>query len=222
MEDIRDDIEGKHESEETKESGEIQLVEKEESALQDIGVGVESAVDNVKGKIMGGALTKVDNVRSIDNHAGKLAKVANDAIKADIEKENLKVRRTNAENKAEKQKIKNELISLRTEAKRLKREHNQILKEQKEEHKKRNRDILWKTYENKLNKMGYSYVPNKFILSMLLFFDGVVGFFEGVGKTSTAIMKALKWILIIGGITIVLMLVPASRVWLLSILGFIG
>lgn len=210
MEDIKDDIR------------ENQLIQKQEHQIQESSVEVESAVDNVKGKIMDGALDKVDNEKSIGKHAGELAKVANDAIRADIEKENLKVKRTNAENKAEKQRIQNELIALKTEAKRLKREHKQILKEQKEEHKKRNKEILWLTYEKKLSKMGYTYVPNKMILEMLLFLDGVVSFFDGVGNVSTAIMKALKWILIITLIITTLMIIPTTRQWLLEILGFVG
>ena len=210
MEDIIDDIQKN------------ELANTEEKAIQETSVGVEGAVDNVKGKIMGGALTKVDNAKSIDKHAGELAKVANDAIRADIKKENLKVERTKAENKGEKQKIKNELIALKTEAKRLKREHKQILKEQKLEHQKRDREALWATYEKKLTKIGYSYVPNKFLLKMLLLIDGIVSWFEGVGRISTAIMKALKWVFIISIIAIVLMIIPATREWLLSLLGFIG
>ena len=199
-----------------------EIVEKktQETQIQETGVGVGGAVGNVKGKIVDEAMNKVDNNKSVKKHADELAKVANDAIRADIDKENLKVQRTRAENKAEKQRIKNELIALKTEAKRLKREKKQILREQRADHKKRNKDALWEIYKNKLTKMGYSYVPNRFVLCMLLFFDGVVGFFNGVGATSTAIMKALKWILIAGVIFGVLMIFPSTKEWLLGLLGF--
>ena len=199
-----------------------EIVEKktQETQIQETGVGVGGAVGNVKGKIVDEAMNKVDNNKSVKKHADELAKVANDAIRADIDKENLKVQRTRAENKAEKQRIKNELIALKTEAKRLKREKKQILREQRADHKKRNKDALWEIYKDKLTKMGYSYVPNRFVLGMLLFFDGVVGFFNGVGATSTAIMKALKWILIAGVIFGVLMIFPTTKEWLLGLLGF--
>lgn len=210
MEDIRDDIQ------------EIQIVKKEQSAIQEIDAGVGVAVGNVKGKIVDGALEIVDEKKSIEKHAGELAKIANDAIKADIEKEKNKVQRTHAENKAEKQEIKNKLIELKTEAIRLKREKKQILKEQKADHKRRNKNALWEIYKAKLEKIGYGYVPNIFILKMLLFIDGVVSFFEGVGKISTAIMKAIKWLIIIATIIGVLMVVPTTRQWILNILGFIG
>ena len=181
---------------------------------------VDTAVGSVKGKILGGALTKVDNEKSINKHSDELTKVANDAIKADIEKARLKVEQTNADNKAEKQKIKNELIILKTEAIRLKREKKQILKEQRAEHKKRNKDALLATYEKKLTKMGYDYVPNIVVLKMLLVVDGIVSFFEGIGKISTSIMKALKWILIIGAIFGILMIFPTTQTWILQLLGF--
>lgn len=201
MEDIKDDIQ------ENKQNSQIQ---------------VDGAVGSVKDKILGGALTKVDNEKSISKHSDKLTKVANDTIKADIEKARLKVEKTKAENKAEKQEIKNRLIQLKTEAKRLKREHKQILKEQKADHKKRNKDILWETYKEKLEKMKYTYVPNIVILKMLLCIDGIVSFFEGIGKISTSIMKALKWLLIIGGVLTILMVIPSTRQWLLELLGIIG
>ena len=67
--------------------------------------------------------------------------------------------------------------------------------------------------------MGYSYLPNAFILKMLLAIDGVVSFFDGVGRVSNAIMKAIKW-LIIGGVIIgVLFAIPATREWAMSILS---
>ena len=216
--------------EETKEVEEVEsVVEQVEETpkqnsltTQEQGIQVNLAVGSVKEKIVGGALTQVNNSKSINKHSNELTKVANDAIKADIEKERLKVEHTNANNRAEKQEIKNKLIELKTEAKRLKREEKQILKEQKEEHKKRSADILWARYEKKLTKMKYSYVPNKVVLTMLLFFDGVAGFFTGLGQVSNAIMKAIKWFLIIGITLSGLLIVPSTREWLLELMGFIG
>lgn len=193
---------------------------KQNSSLPQASTEVDTAVGSVKDKILGGVLTKVDNEKSINKHSDELTKVANDAIKADIEKARLKVEQTNADNKAEKQKIKNELIILKTEAIRLKREKKQILKEQRAEHKKINKDALWAAYEKKLTKMGYAYVPNIVVLKMLLVVDGIVSFFEGIGKISTSIMKALKWILIIGAIFGILMIFPTTQIWILQLLGF--
>ena len=208
MEEIKNDIQ------------ETQIIEMEETQLAE--KGVDFAVGNVKGKIVRGALTKVDNKGSIDKHADRLAKIADDALNADIEKENIKVQRTHAENKAEKQEIKNKLIALKAEAKRLKREQKQVLKEQRADHKKRNKDMLWSMYEKKLTKMGYGYVPNIVILKMLFCIDGIVSCFDGIGKISTAIMKAIKWFLIAGAIFGCLMIFPATKEWVLGILGFIG
>lgn len=202
-------------------SGLNKLIRQENSSQTELGTGVVKAVDNVKDKITNEALVKVDNRHSIDKHAKKLADVADKALRADIDKEDLKVEKTKAENKAKKQEIKNRLIALKTEAKRLKREHKQILKEQKADHKKRNKDILWETYKDKLEKMKYTYVPNIVILKMLLGIDGIVSFFEGVGKISTAIMKAIKWLIFIGIAIGVLMVIPTTRNWILNLLGFV-
>jgi hypothetical protein len=201
-------------------SGLNNLIKQENSSQVELGTGVVNAVDNVKDKIINEALVKVDDKHSIDKHAKKLADVADKALKADIDKEDLKVEKTKAENKAEKQEIKNRLIELKTEAKRLKREHKQILKEQKADHKKRNKDILWETYKEKLEKMKYTYVPNIVILKMLLGIDGIVSFFDGIGKISTSIMKALKWIIIAGAVFGVLMIFPSTKEWILGLLGF--
>ena len=69
------------------------------------------------------------------------------------------------------------------------------------------------------SKMKYSYVPNAFILSMLLFFDGVKSFFDGLGTVSTAIVKALKWVILVGLILVVLFSIPITREWIINLLS---
>ena len=138
----------------------------------------------------------------------------------EAEKQRLVVEEVNANNKVVAQEIKNRLIVLKAEAKRLKQEQKQLDKDQKSDHKRRNNEAKWEIYGDKLKRMKYTYVPNAFVLYMLLFFDGIVGFFNGVGEISTSILKAFKWVLIIGGIIAVLMFVPITREWLLEMLKF--
>ena len=178
---------------------------------------VEQAVDEVKGEITKEAVGLVKNARLIKRHANVLKNISDRALAAETEKQELKVLDRKAKNRAERQEIKNRLIALKTEATKLKREKKQVLKDQKAEYKKRNKDALWEIYKDKLEKMKYSYVPNKFVLKMLLFFDGVVSFINGLGAVSTAIVKALKWVFAILLIAGVLMAFPQSREWLFSL-----
>lgn len=101
----------------------------------------------------------------------------------------------------------------------MKREQKQQNREQKAEHKARNKAAKWEQYKDKLTKMNYTYVPNAFILAMLLFFDGLKSFIDGLGTLSTAIVKALKWVLLIGAILIVLFSIPVTREWIINLLN---
>lgn len=182
---------------------------------------VSDAVTQVKGQIVERAVEKVQAEKIIDKHSDRLAEISDKAIEAETETQELYVEEKKADNKVKRQEIKNKLIELKTESKRLKREQRQILKEQKQDHKKRNADAKWERYKGKLQTMKYDYVPNFIILHMLLFFDGIKSFFDGVGAVSTSIVKALKWIIVIGLIIGVLMLVPLTRNYILRLLDFV-
>lgn len=179
----------------------------------------DDVVGKTKQQILQRAQEKIKSNKIIEKHAKKLAQISDDAIKVDSERADLKVRQQDAANKVEKQEIKNRLIVLRAEAERLKKEQKQLNKEQKAEHRTRNKAAKWDLYKGKLGKMGYDYVPNVIVLSMLLFFDGIKSFFDGVGAVSTAAVKALKWVLLIGAILIVLFGVPVTRNWLINLLN---
>lgn len=182
--------------------------------------GLNSTLAKTKGKIVKGAQEILNQNGMVKHHSEALADIADKGLKAEEEIERLKVEELNANNKVKKQEIKNRLIVLRAESKRLKKEQKQINKDQKAEHKKRNKDAQWELYGEKLKKMKYTYVPNIFVLKMLLFFDGVVSFFNGVDATSTSILKAFKWLLLIGVAITIIMVIPVSREWFLSLLQF--
>jgi hypothetical protein len=191
------------------------------TAVDPLNVGVGSAIIDTKQKIVKRAIEKINDEKIIKKHSDNIAKISDQALKVEAEKQRLKVEQVNADNKVEAQEIKNRLIVLKTEAKRLKAEQKQVLAEQRAEHKARNKAAKWEIYKDKLTKMNYSYVPNAFVLTLLLFFDGVTSFFDGVGKVSTSIVKALKWIIILSAIIIILLIIPVTRDWLLSVLQFI-
>lgn len=176
-------------------------------------------LEGVQKKILEEASKKISSKDIVEKHAESLKEMADKAIQVDAEKASLIVAQQDADNKVEKQKIKNQLIELNAEAKRIAREQKQLTKEQKADHKARNKQAKWDIYKDKLVKMKYSYVPNPFVLSMLLFFDGVRSFFDGLGTVSTAIVKALKWFILVGAILIVLFSIPVTREWIINFLG---
>lgn len=196
------------------------LVSVDEQTAISMHNDVGETISEVKQKIMQKAADKIQDDRIIERHSENIAKISDRALEVETEKQRLIVEQVNADNKVVEQEIKNRLIVLKAEAKRLLAEQKQLDKEQKAEHKKRNKDAKWQMYGEKLTKMKYNYVPNPFVLGMLLFFDGVKGFFDGVGSVSTAIVKAFKWILLFGVAVGTLMAIPVTREWLLTLLQF--
>ena len=194
----------------------LDLKKSEVVLLGDVG----GTIKEVKQKIIQKAADKIKEDKIIEKHSESIAQISDRALEVETEKQRLLVEQVNADNKVVAQEIKNRLIVLRSEAKRLKSEQKQLDIDQKAEHKARNKQAKWDLYGKKLQKMKYDYVPNPFVLFMLLFFDGIVGFFNGLGAISTAIVKACKWVLILAVFFTVSMSVPITREWLLSILKF--
>lgn len=176
-------------------------------------------VGSVSHDILARAQEKIADEKIVDKHAENLKKVADLALEVDAERANLTVQEQDADNRARKQEIRNRLIVLNAEAKRLKREQKQLNKEQRADHKARNNAAKWELYKGKLERMHYDYVPCAFVLTMLLIVDGIRSFFDGLGTISTAIVKALKWVLVIGVILIVLFAIPVTRDWLTNLLS---
>lgn len=180
---------------------------------------VEEYVDTIHKTILDKADEKINSDKVIDKHAEQIAKLKERKLEVDTERASITVDRQDAENKVEKQEINNKLIVLNAEARRLQREQKQLDKEQKADHKKRNKNLKWDIYKDKLEKMHYSYVPNVFILSMLLFFDGLKSFFDGLGSVSTAIVKCFKWVIFLAIIVAILFAIPVTRNWILNTLS---
>lgn len=208
------------ENQNTVENTNLISVEKNEVAEQtDINpLSANSVVVEAQKTILQRAKDKIVEDKILEKHAKKIADITDKAIKVDADRAALNVAKQDADNKTDKQEIKNKLIVLKAEASRLKKEQKQLNREQRADHKARNKEAAWQLYSGKLTKMKYDYVPNKFILSMLLFFDGMKSFFDGLGTVSTAIVKALKWVLLVGAIAGILFAIPATREWLINLL----
>ena len=208
------------ESKETKDAG--QIIEANTNPLniiQNTVLSIDGVIDKVQQKILDEASEKINSAKILEKHAESIAKITDKAMEVDTERVSLSVQEKEADNKVRKQEIRNKLIVLNAEAKRLEKEQKQINKEQTAEHTARNKAAKWDMYKDKLEKMKYTYVPNVFVLSMLLFFDGIRSFFDGLGTVSTSIVKAMKWVLLFGAICIVLFSIPVTREWIVNLLG---
>lgn len=190
-----------------------------EQSTVSASLSFSSVVGGVQSNILKKAQEKISDEKIVDKHAENLKKVADEALRVQSEQASLTVQEHEADNKVRKQEIKNKLIVLKAESKRLKKEQKQLNKEQKINYKWRNKQAKWDIYGDKLTKMNYSYVPNAFVLDMLLFFYGVRSFFDGLGTVSTTIVKALRWVFLIGIILGLLFIIPVTREWILNLLS---
>lgn len=182
-----------------------------------------AVVGGVQQDILEKAKKKIASDKIVEKHSESLKNIADKALEVEAEQASLQVQEQEADNKVRKQEIRNKLIVLQAEAKRLEKEQKQLNKEQRADHKARNKQAKWELYGDKLTKMKYTYVPNIIVLWMLLFWDGVRGFFEGLATVNTSLAKAFRWLLIIFIILIVLFTVlfsiPITREWLILTLS---
>ena len=154
-----------------------------------------------------------ENTESEKND-GEESKLADELRKAQEERENLRVQKQEADNKIRKQEIKNDLIVLKAKAIRLKREQRQLIKEQKIDHKVRSKEARWQLHKDSLTQMKYTYVPNLIVLYVLLFINGVTGFFKGLRAVNPTLLKVIRWVVVIGIILAILFSIPSTNQWL--------
>lgn len=116
--------------------------------------GFKSAVGDTQRKIIEKAKEKINDEKMIEKHSENIKKITDKALEVEAEQQNLVIEEVNADNKVKAQAIKNRLIILKAEAKRLKREEKQKSKEQKAEYTKRNKEAKWELYKDKLTRMN--------------------------------------------------------------------
>lgn len=179
------------------------------------------AVTEVAQQSMAKAKSMVNDPKNIARHANDLAKVANDLINNQIDTQRLKNEKDAAKNKVERKNIANALYKARQEGIRLRKEAKHQSKMQKERHRLERQKLFWDAHKDTLEQYKMHEGSPRIACEILLWLDGAKGFFNGIGKVSDSILKALKWVLIFGGAFGVLMIFPATRNWILSILGFI-
>lgn len=182
---------------------------------------VAEALDETKRSIVDKAMPKINDKKLVDKHAKKLAENADEAIKTELETQELEIKKKDTSNKITRKEIANKLYVLKQEGKRIKKEQHHLNKQQKEEHRRDNNNTYWENHGSTLTEYKMHKGSNRIFCNVLLFLDGVKGFFNGLNKVSNAFVKALKWVIIVGVILAIIMSIPITRNWLLGILGFL-
>lgn len=202
-------------------------VEQKESRAESPAVA-ENEVSLAAPAVMEAAKASMDEARGlvtdkkkVSKRAKDLANIADDMIENQLDTERLKNEKAASKNKVERAQIANALYEAKQNGIRLRKEAKHQSKMQKERHKAERKKAYWESHKAVLEKYGMQEGSNIIACEILLFLDGIKAFFLGLAKVSDALVKALKYILIIGGITAVLMIIPVTRNWILNLLGFI-
>lgn len=179
-----------------------------------IALDTSGANEKIKEKVIN-ALSEQTN---IDKNAKRLENVGKGLIRNSIgEQENI-VLYGKAKNKADRQAIKNRTYVLKQEKKRLIKEQRFLNKQQIDTHKAELKEKRWEMFSKTLGKYGFSEMPNLFIAFILLALDAIKASFEAISQINDKLAKMLKYVLIIIGIGLLLMIIPSTRIWLIGIL----
>ena len=181
----------------------------------DIGGIIESHAFSIASE----AATQISKPEKVKHHADSLAKTVDAQIANAIEAKNVQNQIKAAQNLIDKKELKNRLYQVEQEGKRIRKEEQHKNELQKARHKQEDYEQFWATYENTLSAYEMKKGSNRFFCRIILALDGIKGFFNGIGKVSTAIIKALKFIFIGGAIFGILYAIPTTRAWLQALLG---
>lgn len=185
-----------------------------------VSTPVADALQGSVEKIVNEAQKKVGDKKTIDKNAKALADVAQERLTNEIDRQRVENARKAADNKIDRKTLANELYKIKQESKRLKTEQKHLSAMQAQEHKRERAEAYWNEHKDTLVQYGMKQGSSRLACNILLWLDGVKSFFTGLSKVSDAIVKALKWVLIVGGVFAVLMIVPVTRNWLLDLLGY--
>ena len=154
--------------------------------------------DEVTQKIQGEVNTALKNDKFVRRKSRKLAKVGDKLVEEEIKFRDNKANARKAQNRVDRQTIKNNLYVAKQEKKRAVKEQRHLNRCQKETHRQEIADYRWKEYGEMLANYGFKKTPSSFVFYIIVFFDGTARFLDGVNKANNKLIKALKYIIIIG------------------------
>lgn len=191
------------------------------SSVEDNQAPVSVALEATAASIVEKAQEKINSDKIVDKHAKALARNADARIANEIEKQNVANEKAKAKNASDRKEIANALFKLKQEGKRLKSEQKHLSKMQKSAQKAEKKHNYWESHKDTLEQYKMHEGSSIVACTILLFLDGVKCFFIGLSKVSEALVKAIRVFLVFAIIFAVLMLVPITRQWFLTLLGFI-
>ena len=194
------------------EQKQVAVVEESNNA---IALDTSEANEKIKQQVTN-ALSEQTN---IDKNAKRLKGVGQRLIDNSIgEQENIALF-GRAKNKADRQAIRNRTYVLKQEKKRLIKEQKFLNKQQTDTQKAELKAKRWDMFSKTLSKYGFSEMPNLFIAFIILSLDAVKASFEAISQINDKLAKMLKYVFIIIGIVLFLMVIPSTRTWLFELLN---
>jgi hypothetical protein len=154
--------------------------------------------DEVTDKIQGEVNTALKDEKFVKKKSRKLAKVGNKLVEEEIKYRDNKASARRAQNKVDKQIIRNNFYIAKQEKKRATKEQRHLNKCQKETHKQEIADYRWKEYGDMLQGYGYKKTPSSFFFKCIVVIDGIARFLDGLNKVNNKLVKAMKWIIGMG------------------------
>ena len=192
----------------------------EQAQVATVNAPVSVALDKTAGNIVERAQERIDSGKIADKYSKRLAKNAEGRISNEIERQDVENERSKAANIADRKEIANRLYEIKENAKRLKAEQRHLSKMQRQQQKAEKARAYWEEHKATLEQYNMHEGSSRIACNILLWLDGVKCFFNGLSKVSDSIIKALKWILIIGAVTGALMAIPATRRIITNLLGY--
>lgn len=156
----------------------------------------DTVSDEVTDKIKGEVNKALKDDKFVAKKSRKLAKVGNRLVEEEINAQDNVASHKKAQNKVNKQLIKNNLYVAKQEKKRAVKEQKHLNYCQKEKHRQELADYRWQEYGEMLKQYGFNKTPASWIFNTIVFLDGLARFFTGLDKANNKLIKALKFVII--------------------------
>lgn len=159
-------------------------------------VNDDTVSDEVTHKIKGEVNKALQDDKFVAKKSRKLAKVGNRLVEEEINAQDNIASSKRAQNKVNRQLIKNNLYVAKQEKKRATKEQRHLNYCQKEKHRQELAEYRWKEYGEMLKQYGFNKTPASWIFNTIVFLDGLARFFTGLDKANNKLIKALKFVII--------------------------
>lgn len=154
--------------------------------------------DEVTDKIQQSVDDALKDEKFVKKKSRSLAKTGSRSVDVEIEYRNNRVEARKAQNKVDKQTIKNSLYVAKQEKRRAVKEQRHLNQCQRETHRQEIASYRWKEYGDMLQGYGFKKTPSNLVFKVVVFLDGAARFWDGLNKANNKLVKALKWFIIVG------------------------